>query len=315
MNKVLGNQSVQEVNMPTVDPDTVARLFTRVDVESSERINTRFVVSEMGDLTLIRSTHSSRNCVSHRKQRYIDGRDCSYVFACLPMDGHLRINHLGRQCTTSSGQVCFVTSDEEYTVEMSDHLDAMWLRVPTTRLQGHVASISGALGCALDVTEGIGRFAAQIMYTSLTTACQMSDRGARIVGQSVLSMFGELLDSQASAAARSQSSYCQKILGRARDYIDQHLGDEDLTPANIAMGIGISTRYLSQLFQAEGVSVMRWVQRRRLEQCRQELERGTPGRTRISEIAYCMGFKNVSGFNRAFKAHFGVSPSSMFRGH
>lgn len=315
MNNELGNQLVHEVNMPTVDPETVARLFTRVDVESSEQINTRFVVSEMGDLTLIRSTHSSRNCVSHRSRRYINTKECSYVFACLPMEGQLKINHLGRQCTASSGQVCFVTSDEEYTVEMSDRLDAMWLRIPTSRMQGHVASINGALGCSIDVSDGIGLFAAQMMYTSLTIGPQMSDRGTRIVGQSVLSMFGELLDSQTSASARSQSCYRQKILSRARDYIDQHLGDDELTPSTIATGIGISTRYLSELFQAEGVSVMRWVQRRRLEQCRQELERGTPGRTRISEIAYGLGFKNVSCFNRAFKAHFGVNPSSLFKGH
>lgn len=301
--------------MPSYDPDTVKRLFTKIDVASSERINSRFIVSEMGEVTLVRSSHLSRNCVSRRQRRHIDERDNSYLFACMPLVGQLRISHLGRSCTAESGELCFVTSDEEYVIEMSDRLDALWLRIPTPLLQGHVISMTEFLGRALDISGGIGLSATELMRTSLQTAGQLSERGARLIGQSLVVLLAELADSKISVGDRSRSAYCRKILVRARDFIEEHLADEDLSPAVIAKGVGISPRYLSQLFYSEGVSVMRWVRRRRLERCRMEIERSGPGKTPISEIAYGMGFKNVCGFNRAFKTHFGKSPSDMFRRH
>lgn len=307
--------AAEEISMPSVDPETVRRLFTSVDVMSSERINTRFVVSRMGEVTLVRSTHRSRNCVSRRRQRHIDERESSYLFACMPQMGHLRISHMGRSCTAGKGDLCFVSSDDEYVIEMSDELDAMWLRIPTPLLQGHVISVTGFLGMSLDVSGGIGLSATELMRTSLRGAGEFSERGARLIGQSVVALLGELADSQISFGDRSRSSYCRKILARARDYVEEHLADEDLSPAVIAKGVGISPRYLSQLFCSEGVSVMRWVQRRRLERCRMELERNGLGKTPISEIAYGLGFRNICGFNRAFKSYFGKSPSEMIRPH
>ncbi|MDF1802126.1 MAG: helix-turn-helix transcriptional regulator [Thalassobius sp.] len=79
----------------------------------------------------------------------------------------------------------------------------------------------------------------------------------------------------------------------------------------MAQGVGISSRYLSEIFAAEGTSPMRWVRQRRLELCRMELERQTGGNQLICEVAYSMGFTNVSSFNRAFKAHFGQSPRDL----
>ena len=79
----------------------------------------------------------------------------------------------------------------------------------------------------------------------------------------------------------------------------------------VANGIGISRRYLSQIFAAEGSSVMRWVQRRRLERCRLALQANLIELKTIQEIAYSVGFANISSFNRAFKAQFGCSPRAM----
>jgi AraC-like DNA-binding protein len=98
------------------------------------------------------------------------------------------------------------------------------------------------------------------------------------------------------------------LLHRIREYIGRHLSDPDLSPEAIAAAHRISVRYLHRLFQNEGTTVSRWVQHRRLEECRREL--GRPGRLSpaVAAVAHRWGFSNPAHFSRAFRAAYGMSP-------
>src|SRR5258708_5307428 len=100
---------------------------------------------------------------------------------------------------------------------------------------------------------------------------------------------------------------------RACDYAERHLGDENLSPARIADAVGISTRYLSELFASQGTTTMEWVARRRLESCRAALESQSWAPGIITEIAFRSGFGNISSFNRSFKEAFGLAPRKVMR--
>ncbi|CAM5244083.1 MULTISPECIES: helix-turn-helix domain-containing protein [Streptomyces] len=101
----------------------------------------------------------------------------------------------------------------------------------------------------------------------------------------------------------------QDLLSRIKAYIDQRLGDPDLTPLSIAQTHHISTRYLHKLFEYEDTTASRWIQRRRLERCRRELaRRGSAGMT-ISAVARQFGFSSAAHFSRTFRRMYGMSPA------
>ncbi|HEV7137561.1 MAG TPA: helix-turn-helix domain-containing protein [Steroidobacteraceae bacterium] len=82
----------------------------------------------------------------------------------------------------------------------------------------------------------------------------------------------------------------------------------DLTPAVLAERSGISTRTLHRLFAASGATFQDWLRERRLERCWAELnDRGRHGRS-IADVAFGCGFNDLSTFNRAFRARFGMTP-------
>lgn len=220
-------------------------------------------------------------------------------------------NRPGRSSTIQSGHVALLNTNDEYEIAMSDSLDALWLRVPLKLLQSHAISVDEVLGRPLDIRDGLGLVVKQMMYSVMVEDNHLRDRGARIFSQSLLSFLGEVINSNLIPDGLSSSRGRRKILERAQEYTEEHLLDDELTPLLIAQGIGISSRYLSEIFAAEGTSPMRWVRQRRLELCRMELERQTGGNQLICEVAYSMGFTNVSSFNRAFKAHFGQSPRDL----
>ena len=98
-------------------------------------------------------------------------------------------------------------------------------------------------------------------------------------------------------------------LVEARRYIDLHLADRELSPANVAASLSISVRALHLLFEPTGISFSRYVLRRRLEEGRAALL-SNPTRS-VIDIAFAWGFSSLSAFYRAFQAAFGIAPGDM----
>jgi AraC-like DNA-binding protein len=85
----------------------------------------------------------------------------------------------------------------------------------------------------------------------------------------------------------------------------------DLSVAIIAARHGVTPRYVQMLFAAEGVTFSEYVLGQRLACVRRMLEEPRfAGRT-ISAIAYEVGLGDLSHFNRAFRRHFGITPSDV----
>ncbi|MFI9150107.1 helix-turn-helix domain-containing protein [Streptomyces sp. NPDC053367] len=103
---------------------------------------------------------------------------------------------------------------------------------------------------------------------------------------------------------RPRSPLVAKIL----EYVELHLGEPELTPEVIARAHHISVRYLHKLFQEQGTSVGRWVQRRRLEECRRELVLRGHGNRTIAAVAGRWGFLSATHFSRVFRTAYGMSP-------
>jgi AraC-like DNA-binding protein len=95
---------------------------------------------------------------------------------------------------------------------------------------------------------------------------------------------------------------------RIQRFIDEHLSDPGLRPAEIAAAADISTRHLHRLFSKSGGTLGDCIRERRLEQCRNDLANPNLGRKTITEIAFSWGFSDSAHFSRSFRKQFGISP-------
>jgi AraC-like DNA-binding protein len=100
-------------------------------------------------------------------------------------------------------------------------------------------------------------------------------------------------------------------LEAAKQYIEQHLAEPDLTPANTAAALGISLRQLHLLFEPTGTSFAQYVTQRRLLQCCAALASSTSLRRSIADIAFGWGFNSLATFYRAFQHEFGMAPAAL----
>jgi AraC-like DNA-binding protein len=88
----------------------------------------------------------------------------------------------------------------------------------------------------------------------------------------------------------------------------RHLSEADLSPQLVAARFGISVRTLHLRFERVGRTFGRWLLDSRLEACRRALRDPRQRACAISEIAYRCGFNDLSHFNKAFRAQFGMTP-------
>jgi AraC-like DNA-binding protein len=87
--------------------------------------------------------------------------------------------------------------------------------------------------------------------------------------------------------------------------------DRDLTLDAIAARHLVSPRYVRMLFESEGMSFSEFVREQRLKRAHRMLISRRFDQYRISEIAYEVGFNDLSYFNRSFRRRFGCSPGEI----
>ncbi|HJS90560.1 MAG TPA: AraC family transcriptional regulator [Steroidobacteraceae bacterium] len=84
-----------------------------------------------------------------------------------------------------------------------------------------------------------------------------------------------------------------------------------VSPSDVAAKHALSPRYLRMLFEAEGTSFTEFVREERLKKARSKLLSRRFDHLRISEIAYEVGFNDLSYFNRVFRHRYGQSPGEL----
>ncbi|SFV33476.1 helix-turn-helix domain-containing protein [Hyphomicrobium facile] len=93
-------------------------------------------------------------------------------------------------------------------------------------------------------------------------------------------------------------------------FVEENIQSRSLTPRLAADHLNVSTRYIHKMFAATGQTFSTYVACERLKHIGRELASGSEQRQPISSLAYRWGFDSISTFNRAFRRHFGCSPSS-----
>ena len=102
-------------------------------------------------------------------------------------------------------------------------------------------------------------------------------------------------------------------LRAAKVDILQNLASHGLSAAALAKRLGITPRYVHMLFETEGTTFSQFVRARRLMMARRLLADPRYDQRTITDIAYEVGFGDLSYFNRAFRRRFGITPSDVRR--
>jgi AraC-like DNA-binding protein len=133
------------------------------------------------------------------------------------------------------------------------------------------------------------------------------------VGEAEAAIDGILALTTACARLRLTDGEAEHVRSRrkaALDYIDAHLADARLGPAEIADAVNFSRASLYRLLAGEG-GIRAVLLKRRLDASLRLMLTAEETDRSLNDIATCCGFAGASQFSRAFRARFGASPKQF----
>ena len=246
-----------------------------------------------------------------RTPRLIKEADNAYFQVAIMASGIGRIGQDDRQAVLRPGDAVLYENTRPFQWRFDTDWDVWVFSLPaeSVRLSESERRLISArrLDGTAGVTGVVSRFLLDLARNSENLPAEQSERVLAHASDLVVTLISDRLDD----STRMRGAVQRSLMLRIKDYIHQRLPDPALGPAEIAAAVNISTRYLHKLFEAEHHTVALYIKGLRLDRARRDLLDPRLAGRPISAIAYACGFGDLSGFNRAFRQAYAVSPKEL----
>lgn len=156
--------------------------------------------------------------------------------------------------------------------------------------------------------EGVDLTFANVLTTTCTTPILPMERMQAI--SNLLQVAAQYIVRTLSTELFSETKDLPPQIQKACRYIQANFA-EDPTLIETAAKVGLSAPHLSRLFhKTTGLRFKEYVNEVRMQAARRMLR---DGNERISEIAFAVGYRSLSQFNRQFLTHYQQSPREFRR--
>ncbi|WP_445620231.1 transcriptional regulator FeaR [Kushneria sp. Sum13] len=261
-----------------------------------------------GGIDIANIVTNAEKITSSHAQRCDEDR---YCFLIVQKQGHATLVQDGTHITLRPGEMVLMDSIRACDIiphGLIEHDSLHLSRREVAERFGNVAIpfMKITAGCA---SSQILQLVVNRMVTEPLAAAEEKERG---ISESLSALLPAIYQHQALSPAFLEQADGTLFIC-VQQFIDQHLHEDDIRPERLASAFHMSVRQLYRLFEQHGETVCRYVQRRRLARCAEELGSPILSRRSITQIAYKWGFTDSAHFSRSFKREFASSPREYRR--
>lgn len=207
------------------------------------------------------------------------------------------------------GELAVMSVASHVRIDVPEGAELIVVRIPEGIAGPHAQALRAAAGRVQAAAQGTSGLVAHLLRGLVAQGEARTDHPTRLA-QHVVGLIGLMcLD-----AGEDEGGWRSPMMRGALEFIEEHLGELDLTPDRIAASQNISTRTLHRLFEREGMTLGAWIRTRRLERCRADLADPGYAEESVSAIGASWGLWDAAHFSRLFKSTFGASPRA-YRQH
>jgi len=241
------------------------------------------------------------------RSEFADGSDR----LMLNLGGPAVATQFGREVVLERGDAILLSGSDLGTLTTLRAGRIMTLEFPQGRLLPLLNHPSHA--CARRIPKQ--EWALQLLRGYVRTAIASDWNGAPVLPRLAVTHIYDLAATAVGAGREAHEMASGRGVGVARlraikDDLLAHL-ESDASVRDTAARHRMSPRYVGMLFESEGTTMTQFIRDERLKRARSMLLSPRFADRRIAEIAYEVGFNDISYFNRSFRRRFGQSPSEM----
>jgi AraC-like DNA-binding protein len=230
-------------------------------------------------------------------------------FISLVTQGQGEIRQGDNRALLSNGAFTVVDGSRPFSFSFPADFEQIIIRVPRPDFLAHIPERRLDNVLAMPLPGHVGP--SSLVSAVFRQAAQLTESVGEAVGEAMvlpmLDMFAVSLQSLADTSSETQMAH-QRDLKRAQKNLLAHLHDPEWTLKKTSLELGMSQRYLHQVFAGVGLTPASWWMQARLEHALRLLQ--SPGVT-VREAAERTGFKDPAHFSRAFKKQHGITPGKI----
>lgn len=218
----------------------------------------------------------------------------------------------GRRADVGPGDVVVYDSHRPYSILFEGDVHMRVILFPYSYLDLPPATLARVTAVRFPADEGLGHVVNPFLAQLGASIADLDGPHASRLVRSALDLLVTMLSDQVRRS-HPDSGARGDLVTQVRAWVEEHLGDPDLSPATVAAAHHVSTRHLHAMFAQEDLTVAAWIRARRLERIRRDLCDPLLADQTISAIATRYGMPDAAHVSRVFKAEYGVSPSAYRR--
>lgn len=291
--------------------------YVKLDSSSGNSADFYGSITRMGmgeiDLSCVQSTSP---LVRRTRRLASEPHEACILVHCVHA-GMAKVEQRGRLAQIASGDITVYLSSEPYDLVFNEWSDTRVLKIPLSAIKPYVRNLEDLTAQVIRRTSTEAAMLRGMMSNLWDGRYVLSASSMAFISDALVQTTAAGLQAACNGANHSTNHGASNLdayyVAKAKAIIQRDIRQPSLNTAAVAMGVGISTRHLSRLFEAEALSVSRMIWTERLEGCRREIARSWRAKRSLNAVAFDWGFNNASHFSKAFRAHFGVSPSAYVR--
>ncbi|MGV9712721.1 helix-turn-helix domain-containing protein [Gordonia sp. NPDC003424] len=250
---------------------------------------------------MVRSVLSSHPQRTAHGPREVSATDGEFYFLNMQLQGRCRVRQHGEDNVVNTGQIVLVDTTEPYWFDQDQDWSIMSFRLPKSLLDERCGATTPRVGVPLPA-NGAGA-----VIGALMPAVWQVDAGTVASGDMTDAVTAAVA-AHLRAAPSPRVSVRQARREQVLRYLRRHLADPGLSVESAARDLHLSPRSLHALFDDTDDTFAGTVRQMRLRRANDLLS--DPGRT-VTDIAATVGFADPSTFTRAFRRHFGATPTEV----
>jgi AraC-like DNA-binding protein len=244
-------------------------------------------------------------------QERASGVSDPFYMLVIPLTGSLNFSQNCRSGVALAGEYVLLSQMEFYELSSETSPTLISLRIPAPELRGRLACVDDHVSRRFSANEHMSRLLVDLIRGVADIFADRPPPNPEALATEIVSFVALAVGAENRGAVVDVRNARYHLRRRIFDFIEKHLGDQDLSPKKIAASSRISLSYLYSLFSDDETTVGQFVQIKRLQRAYELLVADQKGHRTVSEVAYEVGFKNVSHFSRTLSRQFSMAPRDV----
>lgn len=224
----------------------------------------------------------------------------------------VKVYQYGCETILNPGDAILIDSSCPFHLVFPTYFECYSIKIPRERLRPLLRDPAAAVTTPIVGRSSLAKAIKNYIHFLISaTKKELDEKQMELYLDSLLGLIAVASSATNEGMELSRLSPLENKISQIKQYMLENLQDPNLNPAKVAEYFSISISYLHKLFAKEEETFGNFLRKHRLEYAALYLRNRLNDGHTITDLAYRLGFNDLSYFWRLFRERYGMTPRAF----